>query len=394
MIREKLTYGSVFNAIEFANQSHFHLLSLKKTKSELDIVRKEVFSDIDEMFESSKGIKHLFLIINNEQVLTKKVSFTHIAKESVVKTAFPNISLNDFYFEVLDNGTSSLVSICRKEVIDKTILQFQENGISVIHYSIGNTSFQSLLPFLNDFQFHTSSSVFSIENHKVTAWEKSPEVEKTYNVNGLTVESNQLLPLAGVISYCNGVNDFNDDDSQKSLVKDYQQKRIFHLGLRVGLGTMLLLLLINFFVFSSFRSQVSALDEELALNEVYKKQLLSMTDLVSKKKMLVESMNSVSNSKVIWYFDQIAQSVPKTISLNDINYQPVVRSIKKDKTILFQTNEIVVKGMTKDDTDFTNWTDELGKRDWIQKVSIKSLGAENSRYTKFDFIIQLNRKVE
>ena len=386
---QKLTYGSVFNAVEFANQEHFHLLSLKKKKQELDIVKEETFSNVDSLFTSLKGIKHLFLILTHEQVLTKQVHFTHIARESVVKTAFPNISINDFYYEVLDNGMFSLVSICRKEVVDKLIVQFREKGISVVQFSLGDTCFQKLLPFLNDFQFHTSSGVFDVENHKVRSWSKSQGVHKTYHVNGLTVPSNQLLPLAGIISYCNGVQISEEDETQKSLVKEYQQRRIFQVGLRVGLGSILVLLLINFFVFSSYRSRAATLEDELTLNEVYKKQLVSMTDLVSRKKMLVESMNSVSNSKVIWYVDQIAQSVPKTILLNQIQFQPVVRSIKKDKSIVFQTHQILVEGISKDDTDFTHWTDELGRLDWIEKVAIKSLEGESTRYTHFDFIIQI-----
>ena len=134
------------------------------------------------------------------------------------------------------------------------------------------------------------------------------------------------------------------------------------------------------------------LTAELSLNEVYRKQLLTLNEQVSKKKTLVESMNSVSNSKVIWYFDQIAKTVPKTISLSDIIYQPLTRPARDKKPIVFTTGEIVVKGISKDATNFTNWTAELEKLDWVQKWSTKEYGIENSKQTSFDFITQMKNE--
>jgi hypothetical protein len=389
MFRHQLTYGSVFTAIEVAPNSYYNVLSLKKKKKELDIVHKEQYHNSESLFSGLKGVKHVFLIINNEQVLTKDVSSTHIAKESTVKVAFPNITLSDFYFDVLDHGASSLVSICRKEVVESILDEFQSKGISIIQFSLGDTHFKKLLPFLNNFNFHTSRGLFEVTSNEVVHWKKSEETIKTYEVNGLMVESNHLLPLAGIISYCNGLKVSEENTIQKGLIGEYRQKRIFQLGIRFGLGFLLAILLVNFFVFSSYRNQKSALSDELSMNEVYKKQLLSLDDLVAKKKRLVEGMNSVSNSKVIWYFDQIASSVPKTISLDNIGYQPTTRSIKKDKPIQFKTNEVIVSGIAKDDTDFTNWSKSLEQTQWIEKLSNMELDGESAKYTSFSFTIHL-----
>lgn len=389
MILNQITYGSVFTGMEVSHNSQFNVLSLKKKKNELDIVLKKQFQDSEELFSELKKVKHIFLLVNNEQVLTKDVDFTHIAQESVVKAAFPNISLNDFYYDVLDHGSSSLVSICRKEVVDNIINEFRAKGISVVRFSLGDTRFEELLPFLNDFDFHTSHGVFTIRNHNVEVWKKSEEITSIYEVNGLMLESSQLLPLAGVISYCDGLRTLDEDQSQSRLIQEFRQRRVFQLGVRFGLGFLLAILLINFFVFTSYRNQVAELKDELSMNEVYRKQLLKMDDLVTKKKRLVESMNSVSNSKVIWYLDQIAESVPNTISLDHIGYQPRTRSVKKDKPIVFKTNQVLVSGVSKDDTDLTNWVSDLEKVAWIDKLSEMELDGENSKHTSFDFIIHL-----
>jgi len=392
MIRQKITYGQTFCAVEFANNSTYNLLSLKRKKKELDITKKEKLHDFETLIIAMKGQKHFFLIVNNEQVLTKRVAFTHIAKETVVKNAFPNIGLNDFYYEVFDNGASSIVSICRKEVVQKVIDQFSGKGISVIQFSLGNTSFQKLLPHLNDFRFHTSNAMFDVSEHKVVKWEKSEEVLKSYDVNGLTIDSNGLLPLAGILAYYTGIEKSLEEELQNELALEYRQKRTFQLGVRVGLGALLVLLLINFFVFSSYTNTVADLKEELSLNQVYKKQLLKLNEQVSKKKTLVESMNSVSNSKVIWYFDQISKTVPKTISLSNLSYQPLTRPRRDKKPMIFNTGEIVVKGISKDAMNFSKWTAQLEKLEWVQKWSTKEYELEKSKHTSFDFVIQMKDK--
>ena len=104
----------------------------------------------------------------------------------------------------------------------------------------------------------------------------------------------------------------------------------------------------------------------------------------------MEGINAASNSKVLWYFDRIAQSVPNTILLDGIRYQPVVGSVRKEKQVVFINDEITISGLTKDETDFTHWTSELEKLGWIKKVSIKDIESKNSKFTEFEFVVHLD----
>ena len=321
MLAHQLTYGSTFSCVEYSTENNYAVLSLKKKKKELVIVDNQQYQNFELLAEGIKSKPHVFLIINHEKVLTKNVDVTHIAKESTVKAAFPNISLKEFCYDVLDTGTSSLVSICRKEEIEKIVREFESKEISVIGFSLGNTKFGELLPFLNDFDFHTSNGVFEVSNHQILDWKKQKTSLKNYEINGLNVKTYEVLPLAGVLSYFHGFK-AKEEPVQTQLVDTFRQKRIFQLGLRFGLGILFASLLLNFFFFSSYSEEVSTLRDELIISEAYRKQLLSLNDIVSKKKQLLESMDAASNSKVTWYFDKLAYSVPYTISLDKIVYQP------------------------------------------------------------------------
>ena len=56
MIRHKITYGSVFTAVELASNSNFHLLALKRKKQELDILKKDVFTNFDDLILASPDV--------------------------------------------------------------------------------------------------------------------------------------------------------------------------------------------------------------------------------------------------------------------------------------------------------------------------------------------------
>jgi len=387
-----LTYGTQFCAIEHAIVGQLHLLQLEKKKKELVIAKQESYTDFDKLTTELKNQKHIFLIVNNEQVLSKEIDFVHPSDERVVKTAFPNIQLQDFYFEVYQKANLSMVAICRKEVVDTLLQEYLGKGISVINFSLGNIRVSSLLPFFEGDVIMTSNALVHLEDTQISSVEKGKETQKEYEINGLNIHPNQTLALGGVISYYSGEDNLAEDEFQNSLLKDYKQKRFFNLGLRFSLGFLFLSLLINFLLFTSYRDQVSSLTSELILNDTYKKQLVTLNELVSKKRRLVESMNSASNSKVVWYIDEITKSVPKTLLLDEINFQPLTRSIREDKQVVFKENQIMVKGISNDDTDFTQWIQELEGFSWVDKVSSLNYGSGKKKKTSFDFIIQMKKE--
>jgi len=387
-----LTYGIHFCAVEHATEQNFHLLQLQKKKKELVLSKQESYTNFNDVVASIGSQKHIFLIVNNEQILSKEIKFTHSSKERIVKTAFPNIQLQDFYFEVSQNDILSMVCICRKEVINTLLQEYTEKGISVINFSLGNLKVNTLASFTELAQIQTSNAVIGIENKQIIGLEKKKGLAQTYDINGLKVNKDQVLALSGIISYYSGKEFLSDDEFQNSLLTAYQQKRIFTLGIRSALGILFFTLLVNFLLFTSYRDSVATLTSELALNETYKKQLISLKELVSKKEKLVESIHSASNSKVIWYVNEITKSVPTSLSLNEIKYQPLTRPTREEKQIELRENEILVKGISKDDTDFTNWISELEKQPWIDKVSFLNYGSRKTKQTFFNFIIQMNRK--
>lgn len=388
MIRKRVTYGLRYCAVEHADNGQFFFLQLKRKKKELVPYNQGSADTFDTLISEIQGQKHIYLIVNNEQVLTKKVSNTHTTSERLVKMAFPNISLSDFYYKIYTNENDAFVAISRKIVIDDIIEQYAARKISVVNFSLGSLSLEKLTDFIEEDSIHSSNASLSFQEGKITKLEKWKAEDEEYTINDLKVSNNHVLSLAGIIDYYSGRT--SDDEVQKQLQKEYNQKRFFDLGFKFALGFLFCALLINFLVFSNYQNKDAAYTSELQINGAKKKELTSLKDLVSRKRTLVESISTSSNSRAAWYFNEIGASVPTTILLSSIHYQPVQGTIKENKRVRFDENKIAISGVSIYDKDFTGWIASLERKSWIDEVLIINYGRGKKVKSSFDLIITLN----
>tara|TARA_B110001450_G_C17654732_1_gene494692 strand:- start:1415 stop:2587 length:1173 start_codon:yes stop_codon:yes gene_type:complete len=386
MVRQILKYGKTYAAIEHAEKGIFNLLKLIKKNHEFVISKNKQTNRFNILLEELKGQKHLFLIINDAQILSKKVASINKNEKVLIRNAFPNIVLTDFYYEVYQNTQHSFVCIARKDSVDKIINTYQQKEISVIDFSLGNLALQNLQPFVKNKTLFSSNAQIKFDANAICAIEKASSSNKNYKINDLEVTHTAILPLAGIICY---YTKSNTSIHHTELKEHYFRKRFFDLGLKTGLSFFLGLLLVNFFFFSSYRNRVNTITGELQLSETYKNQLNKLQEEIMQKKRLVESVQSASNSKLSRYIDELGISTPQTILVSQFYYQPIVGFQKKDTPISFKKNQIEVKGVSKENEDFSNWVSLLEQKKWIKKISIHEYGKgrKTASFAVFKFII-------
>lgn len=388
MVRKLVKYGLSYCAVEHADNEQFFFLQLKRKKKELVISNKGEASDFDALVSEIQGQKHIFLVVNNEQVLTKKVVNTQTTEERLVKGAFPNIALSDFYYRIYKNEQEAFIAISRKDYVNKIIETYKAQKISVVDFSLGSLSLERLIGLIDGEQIAASNAKVALSEQKIASIEKQAVPESIYTINELELSNKHVLSLAGIIDYYTGRSATNS--TQKELQQEYLQNRFFNLGFKFVLGFLFVMLLVNFLIFSSYQSKDQQYSAELQVNEAKKRELTGLKDLVFRKRKLVESISSSSNSRVVWYFDEISASVPTTILLKDMVYQPVNGTMKENKKVRFKDKTIEVSGVSMYDKDFTQWIATLEKKAWIDEVAIVNYGRGKKTRSSFDLIITLN----
>jgi len=142
-------------------------------------------------------------------------------------------------------------------------------------------------------------------------------------------------------------------------------------------------------LFDYYNGHNETLSQNSQINQSYKEQLLLLTNELNDKKKLVDDISNSTSSKTSFYFDQIGLSVPTTISLNSIGYQPVLKNIEEGKKIILSEQTLFIKGSSSNGENFLNWVKSLEKFDWIKSVDIVDYGTGKKLSTMFELRIAI-----
>lgn len=387
---QKFTYGNKFSAVEHVSvngQEQIYGLLLSKKQQELVIVTSFELNSIAEIEEHLPAKQHLFLVINTNKVVFKNLDEV-LEPLQAVQRAFPNLKLDNFYYETYTALNKTFVAICRKDDVHILLNSYKEKQRSVIGFSLGNLSISSLENFMNKESISTSNAFVHFNNHEISGITLSPPEKQQLHINGLKVTNTTVLALAGILSYY--TNQSKTISNFQELLHDlhlkFKQQHIFNLGLKISLATIFVLLLFSFLLFTNYTTKIADLTTTLALNKTQKASLLKLTSEVQKKEKLLQDF-SLASSKASWYLDQIAQKIPVSISLTEIQWQPLSQSIKDDSPIKAEQQILVINGVSNKGDDFSAWLSQLEQLDWVDNVAINGYGSGRKTSTSFELEI-------
>lgn len=372
-----LQFGNRFCGIEHTTKNGEELIVatlLKKHKNQIDFEDSFEASSIKEIINFLPKRQHITLAINNANVITKTIKGSLNDSLKVVYKAFPNINLNDFYFEVIEQSKNSFVSICRKEYIDNLIEEYTKANVPIINFSLGNMIVSSISKFAkNEEKLTSSNALIPIENKEILDIEKTEiESENKLDINGLTVTNIQLLSFSGALNTVlkEDNTSTNYDDQKQFLKNEYNNTRIFNQFLKFGGLFLLGLFLVNFLFFNHYFNNVNTLQQASQINLSAKEKVVTLNESVNKTKEMVDNMLKSNSSKSSFYTNAIIQSLPSSILLSEVNYQPLIKRIKADKIIELEHNIILVSGDSNSSESFSKWINDLEINNWIDSIEI------------------------
>ena len=397
-LSRNITYGRTYCAIEHTgtvDNARIWLMHARLRKGEI-VPKETVQLDSQEDIQTHiKGQQHAHLIVNNYQVLFKAVSLSGASgDETLVNLAFPNITLESFYYEIIRQDTQVFVFICRKAYINELIARYEQLKVCITSWSLGVTVTLPLLPFLQQ-EPPVYSSGYTL-THKVGVLEHLEQsipsvILPTYTIEDIHIKANHLNALGGIMASVEQestailTNATPDQQQHRSL---YKQHRFFNLGLPVAIGLLLLIFLVSFLFYNHYYQGVEKLNSIAEANSIQKQRLLKKDSLVSQKQKLFEDVIESASSSSSYFIDQMISVLPESILLDKLSYNPLLRKIREKKPVLFQTGTILVGGNTKNNAAISQWIGELEQLDFVENVSIHNL--ENpSATTAFELEVKL-----
>lgn len=367
-----------------------NILLLKHQKKELHIDKEISVQKIEETKNHIGDKQHAYLIVNDAKVIGKKIN-EKLDLLKAVQAAFPNIKLDEFYYESYSNENDTFVNVCRKDYVHKLLRSYKEQKISILGISLGNNIVNTILPYYDGKNIETSNAELALKNGQIADIVPSNgQEDRNCIINGLTLRSKSINAFSGIVLYLSQLETTanNFSDIIHNLKTNFNQRKIFENGLKFVLGFLFTILLVNFLIFTYYNDKINKVSSELMINQQYELKLNQLKTEVDKKKKIVDEINSADSNQVSYYLDGISKSIPKSILLNEINFQPI-KNIKQEKEIEIETLRIILNGSSTKGEAFSSWIAHLESLEWINEVSVSSYGLNKKSVNEFELKIML-----
>lgn len=400
-LKSYISLGNRFCAIEYGLKNetpHFYATVLKKTRKELLSDAFITHSSLTDLTTQLKPHWPLVLVINNANVITKTVASqdTESNASKLLNAAFPNINTNDFYYEITKGDACYHIAICRSAYINDILKYHASNKHNVINFSLGNLSIAEIVSYSENTEIYTSNSSVISNNYSIksitTLLEAPPKA--TYNINGLEVTNIHILSFAAALQNIvfTTTPDTNSEDLRKTLLKDFKNTRFFNQFLKISLISLLAILLVNFYVFNLYFEDVKTLEDTSQLNQIAKKDIKTRRENVEKSQRLAEDILKNNSSKSAFYINSITHSIPNTILLVNINYQPLHGRVKKNKPITVESNVITISGTSNSSDQFSKWITTLETKPWIHRVEVFDYSDATAKRSDFSLKLYIENE--
>ncbi len=364
---------------------------VEKKKGELFISGKEMRANYD-LFKTkpNKDIP-VFLTINNSQIIHKEVESIEPINTKLLYKAFPNIKTDEFYYEIWRLEFKSIVAICRKSYIEEIQNDYAEKSIIFSSISIGICGIAHIKGFVSEQYIKTNNQTISIENTDTILTQNENGLVKTYDINGLKVENTYLLSFTSVVQQIlkSKATSGNNIDYNATLFENFRQQSFFKKGIKWMVYGLLLILLLNFFIFNYYFKKSSEINQNDLSNKTLIEKLRSAKERVKSKEAKLINSNNTFDSKSSFLINELVKNLPNSILLNEIIYHPIEKKIKDDEVIVFQSDVIIISGTTINPNNLTSWFEEIEQNKWIKKTTILHFGKNENNETVFTIKLNL-----
>ncbi|NQX97831.1 MAG: hypothetical protein HRT73_08125, partial [Flavobacteriales bacterium] len=149
-----------------------------------------------------------------------------------------------------------------------------------------------------------------------------------------------------------------------------------------------IVVMVNLMVANSYEKTHNKLQYQVNSKQKYVVELTRLQQDLAIKEQFIQSSGVAMASKISYYTDQVALSIPESIQLNQLFVNPLAKRVNKAEDISFNYNSIKIKGTVSRSIELNNWVKSLKEYDWVAEINIISFIQDNFK-TAGEFEIEL-----
>ena len=390
---EKIVVGTQFIGFELFTVNGADRTAVVKVENrneELFIVQEYKTDKIVFTEEINKKLP-FFLIFNTAQTIQKEVDSIDSFDLKIVNRAFPNLKIDEFYYEIWKLESKSIVAICRKNYINETIKKYAALGVSISGISLGICGIASIKKYVIQETLNTNGQTIQFaENEPIFAPREVNDNYRSYTINGLEVKNSSLLCFSVILrKISNGKQTTGNTIAYNDILwNNFYQRSFFRKVLNAAVFSLILILALNFFIFNHYFEKSNEISVEITANKDLIEKIRTTKNSLKSKEYRLKTTTSALNSKSSFIVNELVKNIPPSVLLNELIYHPLDKRIKPDEQIIVQNEVVMISGETIQSANFTKWIEGLNTIKWVKKITIINFGKNETN--KFIFTLKIN----
>ncbi|MCW3071748.1 MAG: hypothetical protein JWO44_1638 [Bacteroidetes bacterium] len=355
----------------------YNVVMLRKSGNKITIGKQQ------EEIKSTEALKAfidkkapLILSLTGKGIIHKKIvgAGEDASIDSLLSKALPGATTKEFCIQLAQASSGeAFISVVRTSILENVLADLSKNGINAISecylgpFAINNTIEQF---GFND-QLLISGQSISIENNVIKTIVPSAEV----SLPGLQIGNEHLSPGL-IIAFSSAFSCFSpaqkgieNSETLNGLKEEFRAKRKFERTGVTSLVILFLLLLVNYFVFSSYRAKNNELKAAYTLNESAIEQYDTLRKELAFKKKFLEDNGLLKHSKTSFYADELAKDLPAAICWSALRINPL-KTIKnsEENVFAFENHMIDINGKCDQSAELNQWMKQVQHYPWVKDV--------------------------
>ena len=384
--------------IEANDELKIYYVILKNKLNQISIQSKATTSEgIKSIAKSIPAFCPVYISIEGKGVLHKKVQFTSESDSNIKQLAeqsFPGIDVDNFHIQVYKTSEDyAFISVIRKDLLDKLINECKANHLFPQKVIIGSFSIGTVTYIMDvegvscnnykiDFKNNNPCNIVLAEDSDAQSYNyiDTEKIEKTFTVsyaNALT----RLLPIDINTSF---------DPTESTLRSEFIFKILTGITWKSIIGIILLISLINYFVYSKIKSDNIEFGLQYKTNESYVEEIQNIKEIINIKEKFIQDNKLYNTTRISYYLDRLVINKPTGLHFDEVRVFPLPKKNREQlKLESLSHDNIRVLGQCTS-TVLKDYLKHLHKEDWVKDIQLDEfIYNTKSKKGEFNIIISI-----
>jgi Tfp pilus assembly protein PilN len=177
------------------------------------------------------------------------------------------------------------------------------------------------------------------------------------------------------------------DHSLEPARENYRQFVQFKVYGASSLLVIFLSLFANYFYQNHLNTDVAELEQNLMSSNDNLALLERLEQEKTRKEQLISGAGVTSSLFLSYYLDEIGQTVPKGVQLQEMKLFPLDGKIKNKQKVEVNQEQIIIEGTTIGNETLDNWIEKMDRFEWVRSIELLNYHEGEENRAEFKLLI-------